>query len=267
MDDSWRVQELFTLVRLVDKDEPCLGITGGEPTLLGHQLYALIRLCRDILPHTGLHILSNGRAFCNQLFAAPFKEIAHPNVVWGIPLYADNADLHDFVVQARGAFDETVRGLYVLASIGQAIEIRVVLHRQTLPRLNQLAYYLFRNFSFVNHVALMGLEPMGLARGNRDILWIDPSDYMATLEEATYFLANRGIAVSIYNVPLCILPKTLWTFARKSISDWKNSYIDMCQTCAGREYCCGFFASADACWRSRAVHPLSHDDMAQWVAV
>jgi hypothetical protein len=113
----------------------------------------------------------------------------HPKLVWGIPLYADNADSHDYIVQARGAFHETVRGLYALAASRQAIEIRVVLHRQTLPRLNQLAYYIFRNFSFVTHIALMGLEPIGFARGNRDILWIDPSDYRETLEEATYFLA------------------------------------------------------------------------------
>jgi hypothetical protein len=135
------------------------------------------------------------------------------------------------------------------------------LHRQTLPRLNQLAYYLFRNFPFVTHVALMGLEPIGFARRNWDLLWIDPMDYMETLEEATYFLANRGIPVSVYNLPLCLLPKSLWAFAKRSISDWKNMFIEPCRQCAGRERCCGLFASASAPWRSRAIRALHREEV------
>jgi His-Xaa-Ser system radical SAM maturase HxsC len=261
LDDSWRMQELFTLVNLIDKDEPWLGITGGEPTLLGHHLMDLIRHCQDVLPHTGLHILSNGRAFCNRDFATQVGAIGHPKMVWAIPLYADNADLHDYIVQAQGAFDETVKGLYALATVDQALEIRVVLHRQTIPRLNQLAYYIFRNFPFVAHVALMGLEPMGLARKNRDVLWIDPVEYTAILEEATYFLSNRGIPVSVYNLPLCILPKSLWSFARQSISDWKNLFLDTCHDCAARSMCSGFFASTGPTWRSRAIRPLHQDEI------
>jgi pyruvate-formate lyase-activating enzyme len=142
IDDRWRVTELFTLVTLIDKHEPWLGVTGGEPTLLGHHLFDLIRHCHEVLPQTGLHILSNGRAFCHQELAAQIRATGHPKLVWAIPLYADSADLHDYIVQARGAFDETVRGLYALAAAGQAIEIRVVLHRQTIPRLNQLAYFI-----------------------------------------------------------------------------------------------------------------------------
>jgi His-Xaa-Ser system radical SAM maturase HxsC len=182
-------------------------------------------------------------------------------MVWAIPLYADNADLHDYIVQAQGAFDETVKGLYALATVDQALEIRVVLHRQTIPRLNQLVYYIFRNFPFVAHVALMGLEPMGLARKNRDVLWIDPVEYTAILEEAIYFLSNRGIPVSVYNLPLCILPKSLWSFARQSISDWKNLFLDTCHDCAARSMCSGFFASTGPTWRSRAIRPLHQDEV------
>jgi His-Xaa-Ser system radical SAM maturase HxsC len=263
-DDRWRVQELMALIPLIDKDEPSLGITGGEPTLLGESLLELIRRCGTVLPSTGLHVLTNGRAFGDRAFAAKVGALGHPHLTWGIPLYADHADLHDYIVQALGAFDETVQGLYALAGFQQTIEIRVVLHCQTLPRLSQLAYYLFRNFPFVAHVAFMGLEPMGLARGNRDILWIDPLDYVHTLEDATYFLANRGIYVSIYNLPLCILPKSLWPFARKSISDWKNIFLEPCQECAGRERCAGFFASASERWQSRGIHPLNDRDVKSW---
>ena len=107
----------------------------------------------------------------------------------------------------------------------------------------------------------MGLEPMGLTRRNRALLWIDPVDYMPTLVEAAYFLRNRGMTVSVYNLPLCLLPKSLWSFARQSISDWKNMFLETCQTCAAQAFCCGFFASAGPTWQSRAIHPLRDDEL------
>jgi hypothetical protein len=39
------------------------------------------------------------------------------------------------VVQARGAFDETVLGVLKLKDKGQRVEIRVVLHALTAPRI------------------------------------------------------------------------------------------------------------------------------------
>jgi hypothetical protein len=125
-DDSWRLRELFALIPLIDKEEQVLGVTGGEPTLLGDSLLELIRRCGSVLPSTGLHVLSNGRAFSRRAFTAKVAALGHPQLVWGIPLYADTPDLHDYIVQARGAFDETVRGLYALAGFRQTIEIRRV---------------------------------------------------------------------------------------------------------------------------------------------
>ncbi len=64
------------------------------------------------------------------------------------------------------------------------------------------------------------------------------------------------MAVSIYNLPLCILPQRLRRFARRSISDWKNVYAPECGDCALRQNCAGFFASAGPAWRSRGIRPV-----------
>jgi len=40
-----------------------IGLTGGEPSLLGQSLIELIRCAKYNLPKTALHILSNGRGF------------------------------------------------------------------------------------------------------------------------------------------------------------------------------------------------------------
>ena len=80
----------------------------------------------------------------------------------GIPIYGAEPSLHDYVVQADGAFDETVRGIMNLAQLEQRIEIRVVIHKQTAPALVEIAEFIARNLPFVEQVALMGLEMIGL---------------------------------------------------------------------------------------------------------
>ena len=54
---------------------------------------------------------------------------------------------------------------------------------------------------------------------------------MYDLEEAVDFLSTRGMNVSVYNSQLCLMPETLWKYTKKSISDWKNIYLDECSRC------------------------------------
>lgn len=255
-DDAWRVRELLQLVALIDKDLVQLGVTGGEPTLLGEGLGLIIDACGRELPDTHLHILTNGRRFASPLLADLLAARAPGRVTWAVPLYSDTAPVHDHVVQAERAWSETIAGLVELARRRARVEIRVVLHKLTVPRLEALAAFVYRNLPFAEHVALMGLEPMGFARGNRDQLWIDPADYLTELRAAAFHLANRGMNVSIYNLPLCVLPRDLWRFARQSISDWKNVHAPECSGCIMKDSCAGFFLSAGADWRSRLVKPI-----------
>jgi len=43
---------------------------------------------------------------------------------------------------------------------------------------------------------------------------------------------------------LCLLDRSLWGFSVKSISDWKNRYVDECKRCSVKEQCGGFFATS-----------------------
>ncbi|MGC5698966.1 His-Xaa-Ser system radical SAM maturase HxsC [Pseudomonas sp. NFXW11] len=257
IDDHWHIEENLRLIDLMDAGEENLGISGGEPTLYRDGLLEILAKCKAVLPRKSIHVLSNGRLFKDPAWIEALTTLNHPQLSWGIPLYADNATDHDHVVQASGAFSETLQGLYNLARAKQIIEIRVVLSLQTTPRLPELAHYLFRNLPFVRHVALMGIESTGLARKHHEALWIDPLDYQEPLSQAVYFLFNRGMPVSIYNLPLCLVPAHLSHFARQSISDWKNLFIDACQQCAAIEHCSGFFKSHTDRWQSRGIQPMS----------
>jgi hypothetical protein len=98
---------------------------------------------------------------------------------------------------------------------------------------------------------------MGFAVPNLDQLWIDPWDYRTELREATLSLAARGMRPSIYNHQLCVVPEDLWPFCRKSISDWKNDYLPVCDGCAVQGDCGGFFASSVKRRISAHVAPLA----------
>jgi His-Xaa-Ser system radical SAM maturase HxsC len=248
--------EHLRLLDLIDPGTESLGVTGGEPTLFGKGLVRLVERAKERLPGTGLHVLTNGRLFYYGDLAEEVAAVGHPDLTLGVPLYADVDEIHDYVVQSRGAFDETMVGLQNLGRCGLQVEIRVVLHRETIPRLTRLAEFIYRNLTFTSHVALMGLEWTGFTLAHPN-LWIDPWDYRDELSAATFYLADRGINVSIYNHQLCTLPEPLWSFSRRSISDWKNEYLPVCTGCAVRDLCAGFFAWNRDGHASSHIHPTA----------
>ncbi len=243
VDDSHLVTENLKMLSLIQGSPEYMGMTGGEPTLLGPDLIRLLEAAKDKLPTTHIHMLTNGRLYKDLAFVRRIADVQHPSFSSAIPLYADVAEVHDYIVQAHGAFDETVEGLYNAAEAGLAVEIRIVLHKQSIPRLKQLAEFIYWNFPFAVHVAFMGLENMGYVKKNWEDLWIDPVDYMDSLGAAVKYLYLRRMNVSIYNLQLCLLPQSLWSFARKSISDFKNEYLNVCAHCTVREHCSGLFLS------------------------
>lgn len=256
VDDSERAAQLIQLVDLIDPSTVELGITGGEPTLLGQGLLDVIAACRDRLPRTSIHVLSNGRRFSYWSYARALGALSHHDLMVGIPIYSDLDSQHDHVVQAKGSFDETIVGLHNLARAGVPVEIRIVVHRQTYRRLPQLAEFIFRNLTFASHVTFMGLEIVGLAKANIASLWIDPVDYAEELEASVLTLATTGINVSIYNHQLCTLRRSLWPYSRQSISDWKNEYSEECNRCGVKKRCGGFFVWNLSGYRSRGIQAL-----------
>jgi hypothetical protein len=90
----------------------------------------------------------------------------------------------------------------------------------------------------------MGFEMMGHGRTNARELWADPGEYQDQLRAAVDELVAQHVAVSIYNHPLCVLDRSLWPYARQSISDWKAEFFAVCEQCRMRSDCGGVFASS-----------------------
>ncbi|GJM64945.1 His-Xaa-Ser system radical SAM maturase HxsC [Persicobacter diffluens] len=221
-----------------------LGITGGEPTLLGERFPMLLNKLKVQLPETDVHVLTNGRSFAWKNVVDGISQIEHYKTVYGVPLYSDYAPLHDYIVQAKDAFNQTVIGLHNAARYGLRLEVRVVLHKQTYKRLPALARFIYQNLPFVEHIAFMGLEYTGYTPYNTEKLFINPDEYANELAEAVEYLSSFGMHVSIYNLQHCLLPERLWKFTRNSISDWKRGYLDECANCSQLESCGGVFTTS-----------------------
>lgn len=231
-------------IRTAPKELPMIGITGGEPTLLGNKLIILIEEIRKHLPDTDIHILSNGRNFSDMNYAKRIVEAGEDKLILGIPLHSDYEGDHDLIAGAKGAYVETMLGLYNVAVAGSCIELRIVMNRLNYNRFVPMAEFIHKNLSFVAWTAFMGMERTGFADKLSQKVWIEPSDYVSQLTEAVQFLDDWHHEVSIYNIPLCLLPSSMHCFARKSISDWKNYYPEICNTCTMKEKCCGFFSTS-----------------------
>ncbi len=230
------------LIDLFDSSTKEVGITGGEPTLIGANLFVLVRHIQKKLPHAAISILSNGVKFADRDYAKQLALCKHHDIQVDIPIFSDIAEEHNRIIGAK-TFYKTVQGLYNLALFNTKIGIRVVIHKQTYNRLPQLADFIYHNFPFVSQVAFMQMETIGLAKTNLEQLWIDPYDYQFELREAVLLLRDRGIPSYIYNAQLCVLPEDIREFAVQSISDWKDIYIEECKQCMLKGLCGGFFES------------------------
>ena len=243
-DFDYYFQKNVALIKSAPKETKTVCITGGEPTLAEDNFIELVRVVRKELPETDIQILSNGRSFANHAFAQQLKETGGDKVFVGVPLHSDYAVDHDKIAGSKGAFNETMLGLYNLADEGIAVELRVVINKMNYQRLIQMSEYIFKNLYFVSWVALMGMEDTGYATKNANNIWIEPIDYSNQLCKSVDILDGWGIPVAIFNIPLCLLPQEYHQYAAQSISDWKTKYLDICYGCILKEKCCGLFSTS-----------------------
>lgn len=233
------------IVRLIkpDKKQP-ICITGGEPTLFRKEFISLLLLLKQLHGTNPFFLLTNGRTFSDEVLVRDFVSAQPTDLTVCVSLHADVDEIHDSITKVKGSFYQTVAGLHNLARYRQKVEIRIVVSMFNYRRLESIANYIYRNFPFIHHCAFMGLEITGDAEQNKSDIWVDPYEYKDELSKAVRLLSRADLSVSIYNIPMCILNRDCWSFARQSISDWKCSYLSECDDCDMRRYCSGVFSTS-----------------------
>lgn len=262
-DDGWMVQETLDVIRHMNTPPQVLGLSGGEPLLLGPHLRTVLDLICEQHSGTRVEILTNGRLLADlHLSRAVLDRLTTP-VTWLVPLYGHADFLHDFVVQAPGAFEQTISGLLNLQHYRQPIQLRIVLIQPVLENLSELCTFIGRNLPFVKEVALMACEPIGFALANRELCEVDLLDWQETLQHAARQLARHSVPFLFMNAPLCALPRALHPYAHRSISDWKNVYAPDCDVCQMKPSCSGFFAWHEQGWKPTKVIQIMKEEYAE----
>ena len=235
-------KRILNLVNVENTQTICL--TGGEPTLLKEDFFDVLGVINKKHPKSSVMMLTNGKSFADFEFTKRFASLRPKDFLTCVSMHSDVDEVHDQIVGVKGSFYKTAMGLQNLARFREKIEIRVVVSRINARRLESIATFIQRNFPFIRHCTFMGMEITGLARDNYETVWIDPYEYGDELSRALKALSRADMDASIYNLPLCLIEPKSWSFARRSISGWKNAYLLICEGCSVKSRCCGVFTTS-----------------------
>lgn len=235
-------KRILGLISINTNQTICL--TGGEPTLLKKDFFDILSIIKVKHPGSQVMLLTNGKSFSDFEFTRQFVSVRPSNFISCVSLHSDVDEEHDRIAGVKNGFYKTIQGLHNLALFRETIEIRVVVSRLNASYLESIATFIYRNFPFIYHCAFMGMEITGLALENYDEIWIDPTNYREQLSKAVSVLSRGGINVSVYNLPLCLIDKGIWSYSRQSISGWKNEYLPICDNCNVKGKCAGVFSSS-----------------------
>jgi len=247
------------LLRFLPKSIQSIALSGGEPTLYIDSLCSIIAALYKKNPNICIDILTNGITLADEKNVARLVNVLKINTNFCITLYGDTPTIHDKHTRTIGSFSQVNRALHHLALHACSIELRFLITRLNYERLPSFIEYVYANFPFVDHIALMGMEVSGEAQRQADVLYIEPQQYEEHLKDAVQKALYRSIPVYIYNHQVCQLPKELWKFTVPSISDWKAGYQLECRQCDLRGYCGGFFLTSDPNHINAKVMPINLD--------
>jgi len=230
-----------------------IGISGGEPTLFKKELFQMINKVIEKRPDIKFHILSNGQHF--EKSDMDDLKATNDNILWAVPLYSSSEVIHDLIVSKKGAYKKLYSNLDYLCLSGSNLEIRTVFMKTNAEDLENIALKIHKNFSWLQVWAIMQLEKIGYAKMNWKSIFYDSSFNFDPIAKALTISKIYNINAKLYNFPICTVPAQFRSLAVKSISDWKQKYLDDCKNCLVKNDCCGFFEWYDDSYKNvRAIN-------------
>jgi His-Xaa-Ser system radical SAM maturase HxsC len=224
---------LFEQACLLAEPDSVIGISGGEPTLYKAELLGMIERVLTARPDLAFHVLTNGQHFQSEDIAR-LRAPLFRRILWGIPLYAHDAALHDHIVGKQGAFTRLEESLAHLLLSGARVELRTVLVRDNFEVLPELARYLATRLRFIHAWSIMQLEHVGFARNRWRELYVEHAQDFRPIAAALDHAKLHGVPAHLFNFPRCTVPAPYRYLAAASISDWKRKYVEACDGCRER---------------------------------
>ncbi|MCF7859920.1 MAG: radical SAM protein [Candidatus Cloacimonetes bacterium] len=184
---------------LIDSKERCQGVvlTGGEVTIHAH-FFDIVKLAKS-LGYKLIQIQTNGRMlssldFCKKTIQAGATEFSPA-------LHGYCAEQHDYLTQAKGSFNQTVKGIRNLQSLGAKFLTNTVVVKSNYTTLDKIAKLLISlkasqyQFAFVH--------PMGNAWKNFDNIVPRISMAAPLIHKALQIGIHARVAVMAEAMPYC----------------------------------------------------------------
>lgn len=234
--------DLIDLARHIPSDVPHLTITGGEPFLMGDNIFPFLQFLKERFEETEFLLLTNGRIFAVNEFVEAFCLSAPEHIIVAIPVHGSCEQVHDSITRTTGSFKQTIKGIKNLLKEGIPVEIRLVVSKLNINDFEKIAQLIIQELNGIEYVSVIAMEMTGTAKLNQDQVWIPYKQAFLKIENAIRCLIQNGIDVKLYNFPLCTVKKSFWTLCEKSISANKIRFADECELCKYKNACSGVFA-------------------------
>ncbi len=181
------------------KDADSIVFTGGEVTIRS-DFVELVAHAKS-LGFRLIQVQTNGRlfadkAFCERLIEAGANEFSPA-------LHGHRPDLHDFLVNAKGAFKQTVKGIQNLKALGQPIVMNSVITRPNYRHLPDMA----RLFSAlkVDQFQFAFVHALGSAEQNFEMIVPRKSLVEPYVKKGLSVGLKAGCRVMTEAIPYCFM--------------------------------------------------------------
>jgi radical SAM protein with 4Fe4S-binding SPASM domain len=172
-----------------------VGLTGGEPFCSRAKLTRIGNFCKDEL-HIPIHIHSNG----TRITAQDAKWIKQKGAEITVPLYGNNATIHDQITNMRGSFESGLRGLRTLVKADANICLYIVPMKQNLQSIQPLIKKAYTEG--IRRVRILSLSPTGRAKARFEKLELSVEDVeklnakLLSIRKTTGMEINTGFSSS-----------------------------------------------------------------------
>ena len=100
-------ENLLLLLKHIPEDAVHLTFTGGEPFLIGKDIFRVFEAAKEKFRSASFLLLTNGRVFALKDYCLMLKKTLPEQTIIAIPLHGPDAYLHDSITAAPGSFLQT----------------------------------------------------------------------------------------------------------------------------------------------------------------
>lgn len=237
----------------ITKNTGNLTITGGEPTLR-EDLFEILTSINQEWPDLQIRLLTNGRLFYYKSYLNSFLNQNFKNLEFGIPLCGPNSKIHDNITRVEGSFTQTIGGIKNLLKSNQLIELRIVIHKQNLNELINMAELIKTELSSILRVTFYYMQITGNALINKKDLYVSYDEIKEKISPALESLKNfrKGLC----HFPLCTIEPNWWPIVWRTVMKYKLFFPEKCDECLYKKYCLGVHKSYKAKFGIEEFRPI-----------